>query len=82
MDMGGADLVALGQMRQRQRHGVIPHHQVQHAGVEAAHRMAQQPAHVGQAPAVIGQMGQKCRHDGRSRGCYAVFQYAAFSQAN
>ena len=53
VDVGGADLRARGQVGQGQRHVDVVRHQVQHPLVEAAHGMAQQPAQVGEAPAVV-----------------------------
>jgi hypothetical protein len=49
--MGGADLRACRQVGQRQRHVDVVRHELQHAGVEAAHGVAQQAAQVGLPPA-------------------------------
>ena len=54
VDMGRADLVAGGQVGQRQRHLDVVRHQVQHPLVEAAHGMPQQPPQMGLAPAIVG----------------------------
>jgi hypothetical protein len=52
VDVRGAHLRAGGEVRQRERHVDVVRHQVQHALVETAHRMAQQAAQVGLAPGV------------------------------
>ncbi|MNT96663.1 hypothetical protein D3C72_2388150 [compost metagenome] len=62
MDMGGAHLVARCQVRQGKRNRFVLRHQLQHAGIEAAHGVAQKAAQVRQAPAVIWQVGKKNGH--------------------
>jgi hypothetical protein len=52
VQVGGADLVALGQVRERQRHRRILHHQRTHALVKLAQGMAQQLAQMGLAPSI------------------------------
>ena len=53
VDVRRRDLATRGQVGQRQRYVDLVGHQVQHARVEAACGMAEQPAQVSDAPAVV-----------------------------
>ena len=57
--MRSADLVTRRQVRQRQRHLRIVRHELQHAGIKTAQRVAEEIAQVGGTPSLRGRRRER-----------------------